>query len=475
MQVASFVYSHMKSLSKSRLPFMYNISSACNIALKLLSPKLDSMSYRYSKVIRADTYFDNYRVGATGEIFVVNSPRTMFPSAIISKLMANSAGSVADLVEVGIRVEGLADVIMKRNIPFAEYPTYKQIKELGKALQGWKELPTETPLVSAYLKILGQEVAFININKELLQQVMKTVVEPADRNAAIKRIANQIRNSIAGQWTQPVWMGELRYVVPSCLGLPLEYGSYTTALARAAVSVEGKMTPPLTGDFRLSQLLESTMQIRSDLKPSLYVHTVATMGVNTEYFQHAVEIQGEVQTRMPMKFDAKIDVKLKNLKIETNPCREETEIVVGRHKAFAVSRNIGELGVEKRTSILPEDAPLDVTEEPFQTSERASREHFAMQGPDSMPRKQSHSSREDLRRSTGKRAHKRDICLKMHHIGCQLCFSRRSRDASFIQNTYLHKLIGEHEAKIVLMPVHTDADIDKIQLEIQAGSEQLPE
>jgi len=55
------------------------------------------------------------------------------------------------------------------------------------------------------------------------------------------------------------------------------------------------------------------------------------MGVNTEYFQHAVEIQGEVQTRMPMKFDAKIDVKLKNLKIETNPCREETEIVVGRY------------------------------------------------------------------------------------------------------------------------------------------------
>lgn len=31
-------------------------------------------------------------------------------------------------------MEGLADVLMKRNIPFAEYPTYKQIKELGKAV-----------------------------------------------------------------------------------------------------------------------------------------------------------------------------------------------------------------------------------------------------------------------------------------------------------------------------------------------------
>uniref|UniRef100_U3JA11 Uncharacterized protein n=1 Tax=Anas platyrhynchos platyrhynchos TaxID=8840 RepID=U3JA11_ANAPP len=470
LQVASFVYSHMKALSKSRLPYMYNISSACNIALKLLAPKLDRLSYRYSKVIRVGGYFDNYRVGVAGDVFVMNSPGTMFPSAIISKLMANSAGSVADLVEVGVRVEGLTDVITKRNIPFAEYPTYKKIKELGKTLLGWKELPTETPLISAYLKIFGQEVAYVNINKEVLQQAMKTIVEPADRNTAMKRIANQIRNGISGQWTQPVWMGELRYIVPSCLGLPLEYGSYTTALARAAANVDGKMTPPLTGDFRPSQLLESTMQIRSDINPSLYVHTVATMGVNTEYFQHAVEIQGKVQMRVPMKFDAKIDMKLKNIKIETNPCREETEILVGRHKAFAVSRNIGELGVEKKTSILPGDSSSNIVEEPFNPTEGASRESFTMQGPDSIPRKHSHDSQEDLLHGTRRKTHKRDICIKLHRLGCQLCFFRRSRDASFIKNTYLHRLIGEHEAKIVLMPVQTDADIDKIQLEIQAGS-----
>nr|XP_009671543.1 PREDICTED: vitellogenin-2-like [Struthio camelus australis] len=470
LQVASFVYSHMKALSKSRVPYMYNISSACNIALKLLAPKLDRLSYRYSKVVRVGGYFDNYKVGIAGDIFVMNSPGTMFPSAIISKLMANYAGSVADLLEVGVRVEGLTDAIMKRNIPFAEYPTYKKIKELGKTLLGWKELPTETPLISAYLKIFGQELAYVNINKEVLQQAVKAIAEPTDRNIVMKRITAQIRNGVAGQWTQPVWLGELRYIVPSCIGLPLEYGSYTTALARAAVNVDGKMTPPLTGDFRPSQLLESTMQIRSDLNPSLYMHTVATMGVNTEYFQHAVEIQGKVQMRVPMKFDAKIDMKSKNVKIETTPCREETEIVVGRHKAFAVSRNIGELGVEKRTSILPADASSNIVEEPFKPSERTSREGVTMQGADSMPRKHSDSSQEDHYHGTGRKTHKRDICIKLHRLGCQLCFYRTSRDASFIKNTYLHRLIGEHEAKIVLMPVQTDADIDKIQLEIQAGS-----
>ncbi|XP_069718238.1 vitellogenin-2-like [Phaenicophaeus curvirostris] len=469
MQVASFVYSHMKALAKSRLPFTYNISSACNIALKLLAPKLDWLSYRYSKVMRVGGYFDNYKIGAAGDVFVMNSPGTMFPSAIISKLVAYSAGSVADLVEVGVRVEGLTDVITKRNIPFAEYPTHKKIKEIGKALLGWKELPTETPLASAYLKLFGQELAYTSINKEVLQQVMKAVLEPADKNT-VKKIASQIRNGISGQWTQPVWLGELRYIIPTSTGLPLEYGSYTTAVARAAVSVDGKVTPPITGEFRPSQLLESTVQVRADVTPSLYVHTVATMGVNTDHFQHAVQIEGKVLTRVPVKFDAKIDVKEKNIKVETNPCREETEIVVGRHKAFAVSRNIGELGVEKRTSILPEDASSNIVEEPFKPSERASSEDFAKKGADETPSKQAQSSEDDLRHGTGTKTHKRDVCFKLHHLGCQLCFSRRSRDASFIKNTYLHKLIGEHEAKFILMPAPTDAEVDKIELEIQAGS-----
>ncbi|NWT52739.1 VIT2 protein, partial [Erythrocercus mccallii] len=470
LQVASFVYSHMKALSKSRLPYTYNISSACNIALKLLAPKLDRLSYRYSKVIRIGGYFDNYKVGAAGDVFVMNSPGTMFPSAIISKLVTYSAGSVADLVEAGIRVEGLTDVIMKRNIPFAEYSTYKKIKEIGKTLLGWKELPTETPLISAYFKVFGQELAYANINKEVLQQAVKSVLEPAARSSVLRRLAGQLRSGVAGQWTQPLWLGELRYIVPTCTGLPLEYSSYSTALARAAVSVDGKISPPLTGDFRPSQLLESTVQIRSDINPSLYIQKFATMGVNTEYFQQAVEIQGKVLAKVPMKFDAKIDIKLKNIKIETDPCHEETEIVVGRHKAFAVSRNIGELGVEKRTSILPGDASSNIVEEPFKPSDRASSEDFTKQEADSTSRKHAYSSQEDLRHITGRKTHKQDICIKLHHLGCQLCFSRRSRDASFLKNTYLHRLIGEHEAKIVLIPVETDADIDKIQLEIQTGS-----
>lgn len=54
----------------------------------------------------------------------------------------------------------------------------------------------------------------------------------------VKKIIQQIRNGIAGQWTQPVFSGEIRHIIPTSVGLPLEYALYSTALARAAVNGE---------------------------------------------------------------------------------------------------------------------------------------------------------------------------------------------------------------------------------------------
>lgn len=81
LQVASFTYSHMKSLSRthssvyvnslisvcqvnmhtlshmrsSLLCFHYS-SEACRVAMKILGSKLDRLSYRFSRVVHADIY-----------------------------------------------------------------------------------------------------------------------------------------------------------------------------------------------------------------------------------------------------------------------------------------------------------------------------------------------------------------------------------------------------------------------------------
>uniref|UniRef100_A0A8B9MK62 Phosvitin n=1 Tax=Accipiter nisus TaxID=211598 RepID=A0A8B9MK62_9AVES len=415
LQVASFTYSHMKALAVGRIPQLYNLSAACNIAIKLLSPRLDRLSYRYSKVIHVGDYSFEYQAGAIWRVYLMNSPSTMFPSDIITKVRGYYANTVA------LQSQGLTKLIRKQNIPFAEYDTYRTLKELGKTVC------LHAPFCLQY-----------------------TVT------AMVKKVVEEVQRGISGRWTLPAMVGELRHIVPTVVGVPLELSLCGVALAQAAIS------PPLSDNFRPSQLLETKMDIHADIKPKAYFHMIAMMGINTQYFQSGLEFHAEFSANTTMKFDAKIDMKEKNLKIETPPCHQEVELAAVRYrKAFyAISRNMEEIDYEKKSQLLPKGEVPNISDEPFQPSESSSR-------PGSWKVRSSEEAHHD---SIGGRFYARNFCRKFESLGCSACLSLKSQNSAFLRNTYLHKLIGELEAKILLKPVHTDADIDKIQLEIQAGS-----
>ncbi|NXS76448.1 VIT2 protein, partial [Pandion haliaetus] len=469
LQVASFTYSHMKALAVGRIPQLYNLSAACNIAIKLLSPRLDRLSYRYSKVIHAGDYSSEYQAGAIWRVYLMNSPSTMFPSDIITKVRGYYANTATDIIEVALRSQGLTKLIRKQNIPFAEYDTYKTLKELGKTLLGWKELPPEDPLVSAYVKVLGQEIASVDIDKDAIQQAMMSLTGSSNWQPVVKKVAEEVQRGISGQWTLPAVVGELRHIVPTVVGVPLELSLCGAMLAQAAADVDIQISPPLSDNFRPSQLLESKMDIHADIKPKAYFHMIAMMGINTQYFQSGLEFHAELSANTTMKFDAKINMKEKNLKIETPPCRQEVELAAVRSEVYAISRNMEEIDYEKKSQLLPKGEVPSISNEPFQPSESSSRPgSWKESNIPSVISKQ--GSEEAHHHSVGGRFYARNFCRKFESLGCSACLSLKSRNSAFLRNTYLHKFVGELEAKIVLKPVHTDADIDKIQLEIQAGS-----
>uniref|UniRef100_A0A8C8B2L7 Phosvitin n=1 Tax=Otus sunia TaxID=257818 RepID=A0A8C8B2L7_9STRI len=460
LQVASFTYSHMKALAVGRIPQLYNLSAACNIAIKLLSPRLDRLSYRYSKVIHVGIYSSEYQAGAIWRLYLMNGPSTMFPPDIITKVRAYYANTAADIIEVALRSQSLTKLIRKQNIPFAEYDTYKTLKELGKMLLGWKELPPEDPLVSAYVKVLGQEIAFVDIDKEAIQQTM----------TVLSRLLSllSVQRGISGRWTLPVMVGELRHIVPTVVGMPLELSLCGATLAQAAADVDIQISPPLSDNFRPSQLLETNTDIHADIKPKAYFHMIAMMGINTQYFQSGLEFHAEFSANTTMKFDARINMKEKNLKIETPPCHQEVELTAVRSEVYAISRNMEEVDSEKKSQLLPSGEVPSVSNQPFQPSERSSRP--GSQKVSVILKGYQQGSEESHHHSVGGRFYARIFCRKLESLGCSACLSLKSRNSAFLRNTYLHKLVGELEAKIVLKPVHTDADIGKIQLEIQAGS-----
>ncbi|XP_074858737.1 vitellogenin-2-like [Carettochelys insculpta] len=472
LQVASFTYSHMKALAMSRIPQLYNVSAACNIAIKLLSPRLDRLSYRYSKVIHVGGYYLAYRAGAIGRVYLMNSPSSMLPSAIIMKLRGYYANTATDFVEVALQAQGLTDLIRKQNIPFAEFDTYKKLKVLGKTLLGWKELPPENPLISAYIKTFGHELAFADVNKELIQQTVKALTESSDRHMLVKNMIDQVQRSIAGQWTLAVLAGEVRHIVPTCVGLPLEFSLYSTGLIHVPANVCVNMSPSLSGNFKPLQFFDANVQLHVDMNPSICIHTIATMGINTRYLQSGLEFQAKFHANIPLKFDAKIKMKDKSLKLETAPCHEEIELVTTRTKVYAISRNVEDTTLAKRTSVLPEEAVLDISEQHFKSSEMASENRAVKQrtASDVMSEKYSNGPEEESPRRARGRAYARVFCSKFHSLGCQTCLNLQFRDTAFLKDTFLHRLVGEREVKLALKPVHTAIALDKIQLEVQAGS-----
>ncbi|KFV67264.1 Vitellogenin-2 [Dryobates pubescens] len=462
LQVASFTYSHMKALAAGRIPQLYSLSAACNIAIKLLSPRLDRLSYRYSKVIHVGDYSSEYQAGAIWRLYLMNSPSTVIPSDIITKVRGYYANTATDIIEVALRSQSLTDLIRKQNIPFAEHNTYKTLKELSKTLLGWKELPLEDPLVSAYVKVLGQEIAFADIDKDVIQQTMLSLTGSSNWQVVVKKVVEEVQRGISSQWTLPVVVGELRYIVPTVVGVPLELGLCGVMLSEAAADVGVDVSPPLSDNFRPSQLLESNVDIHADIKPKAYFHMIAMMGINTQYIQSGLEFHAEFSANATMKFDARINLKEKNLKIEALPCHQEIELIAVRSEVYAISRNMEEADTEKKTHLLPIEVP-STSDQPFQSSGRSSRLEWKVRKPLTTyiaDKKQAAPQR---------RLYTHSYCGKLESVGCSACLSLKAQHSPFLRNTYLHKLIGKFEGKILLMPVETDADIDKIELEIQAG------
>lgn len=64
----------------------------------------------------------------------------------------------------------------------------------------------------------------------------------------------------------------------------------------------------------------------------VYFHMIAMMGTNTQYLQSGLELHAEFSANTTMKFDARINMKEKNVKIETLPCHQEVELAAVRYR-----------------------------------------------------------------------------------------------------------------------------------------------
>ncbi|XP_021385755.2 vitellogenin-1 [Lonchura striata] len=470
MQVASFIYSHLRALGRSTAPDLQVIASACRMAVRALTPKFDRSGYQFSKVFRFSIFKEFLMSGLAAKYLVLNNAGSLIPAMAMSQLRTHFLGRVADPLEVGITAEGLQEIFAKGYAPDSNWETDYDFKKILKTLSDWKAFSSDKPFASGYLKMFGQELFFGGLDKNAIQNALQAWYGSDEKIPSLRRIISSLQSGVGRQWTKTLLSSEIRRIVPTCTGFPTETSFYYSSITKVAGNVQAQITPSPKSDFRLTDLLNANIRLRSKMSLSMAKEMTFVMGINTHTVQAGLEARTKINAHVPVNVVASIQMREKNIKIEIPPCKDETNIITIRSKTFAVTRNIGDLASGKITPVLSPEAVPDIMKTSF-NSDSASGETDNIGGRQSAEDVSSGNPFSSGRSSSQKEPFVQSVCFNASTFGVQVCIEKKSVHAAFIKNLPLYYLVGEHALRISFKPVYTEAPIEKIQVTIQAGDQ----
>ncbi|NWS81383.1 VIT1 protein, partial [Toxostoma redivivum] len=470
MQVASFIYSHLRALGRSTAPDLQVMASACRMAIRALSPKFDRSGYQFSKVFRFSIFKEFLMSGLAAKYLVLNNAGSLIPALAMSQLQTHFLGRVADPLEVGITVEGLQEMFAKSYSPDRDWETGYDFKKILKTLSDWKAFSSDKPFASGYLKMFGQELFFGGLDKNAIQNALQAWYGSDEKIPSLRRTISSLQSGVGRQWTKALLSSEIRRIVPTCTGFPTETSFYYSSITKVAGNVQAQITPSPKSDFRLTELLNANIKLRSKTSLSMAKEMTFVMGINTHTVQAGLEARTKMNAHVPVNVVATIQMREKSIKVEIPPCKDKTNIISIRSKTFAVTRNIGDLAASKTTPVLSPEAVPDIMKTSF-NSDSASGETQNIGDRQSAEDVSSENPFSSGHSSSQKEPFVQSMCFNASTFGVQVCIEKKSMHAAFIKNLPLYYLVGEHALRMSFKPVYTEAPIEKIQVTIQAGDQ----
>ncbi|KAM9831430.1 vitellogenin 2 [Neosynchiropus ocellatus] len=458
LQVASFVYSYMKAMTRNTAPDYESVASACNVAVTILSPKFDRLSYRYSRALYLDAYLHPYMMGAAASAFYMNDAATVMPKAFVAKARTYLAGAYADIFEFGVRTEGVQEALMKIEDAPDSTERIAKMKRVLKALSEWRSSPSRLPLASVYVKFFGQEIAFANIDKAVVDHIIALANGPAIRTYG-REILDTLLAGISAHYVKPMLVAEVRRIFPTSVGLPMELSFYTAAVASAAVEIQTGITPRPKENFHASELLKSDISMVAAISPSVSMQTYAVMGINTAWFQASLMSRTKVYSNIPAKIEARFDMIKGNFKFEFLPIPGADKLASALVDTFAIATNVEDLGTPIITPMIPDKVATQVS------SKLSKMSSGVISSSEIILDDVSVEVKKGRRHST---CFSKKICAVFETFGLKACADIDSHDAAFIRDSPLYHMVGKHSLVFEVIPEAGPA-IEKIEIELQFG------
>ncbi|XP_067287144.1 vitellogenin 3, phosvitinless [Pseudorasbora parva] len=442
LQVASFSYSLLKGIAKSRTPDNQNLSTACNIAMKILTRKLGHLSYRYSKSMHFDWFHDDFLFGTSTDVYMLQN-ESLIPSQLMLKGKIHFIGRILQFLELGVHADGIKDLFAGKVPQLTDFATIMKI------LSDWQNLPKDRPLLTAYARLFGQEAFLMDLTGESIQSIIQSFSPSAGKESKLWEKILDIQKGTSWHWTKPHLVYEARFIQPTCLGLPVEISKYYSIVNGVTMKAKAEITPP--PKEHLGELLSSDISLLTEGFVGVTKDHFVFHGINTDLFQCGVEIKSKMVIDLPWAFDLKINVKEQKYEMNLTPRKTVTELISATSNVFAVLRNIEDPSLIKSTPMMPEteyskqDLPL--ARRIFPTSRDEKTEDSEV---------------------------KFRQCAEAKIYGTDICIEAESKRSHYLHEYPLYYLLGHTRFSFKLEPAKGAKPIEKIQIQVTANRKHPP-
>ncbi|XP_034737765.1 vitellogenin 3, phosvitinless [Etheostoma cragini] len=451
LHVVSFAYSYFKSVARSSTPNNHFLSTACNVAMKILAPKFGRLSYHYSKATRMDWFNDDFLIGTAAEVFMLRNATNIFPTEIMMKGKFYFIGSILQLLELGIHADGLKELLGAGIPSFKGDLSVSDFQAVLNVLKNWEVLPNDKPVLSAYTRAFGQEWFFADITKDTIRNIIRAFSPTGKENPLWAAIGN-LQKGVSWHWTKPFLIFEVRYFQATTLGLPLEISKYYQTINGITVNAKAAVNPTLTD--RLGQLLTSDISLETDGFFGYTKDFWVFYGINTEYFQCGSEFESKTPISIPWNFSAKINVGEKKFELDFPPCKKEFELFSVSSNVYAVSRNLEEPALTKMT--------------PIMATTTDSNDEVVIKGPSAVGPESDQILKPNIWHPRSK------TCAESKIYGAGLCLESELRREYYHEEYPLYYFLGYTNMALKVVPVQAIKAVDKIHFEVKVGPSKHP-
>ncbi|XP_005735075.1 vitellogenin 3, phosvitinless [Pundamilia nyererei] len=427
IHLASFAYSYLENIARSKTPDNHYLSIYCSLAVKSLAAKFGRLSYN-SRSFRMDMFDDDLLMGTSASLNMLGGPTSILPTEIISQQKYFAIGRIMRLMEFGIRSETLKQLIGPSIPGFKGDFSFSDFQAIYNALKNWESLPNDKPIISAYSRLSGQEFFFVNIQKDLLEYIKAAVSPSAPKGTPVWAAIEQLQKGLSWHWTKPLLNIEARLLQATTLGLPVEIAKYYQTVTGITINAKAAINPPQVQ--HLGDLMNADISLESEGVVGFTKDFWIFHGINTELFQCGSEMKSKAPVELPLKLSAKINVGKRVLELDIPACKNEFELISFSSNLYAVSRNIGDPESPKRTPMIPDE--------------------FNSQQP-----------------TPNNWWRKANMCAKSSMYGVGVCVDYDIRRQYFNNEYPLYSIMGFTHAAIRVVPAEATKPVEKIHLEVQ--------